>query len=135
MTIRVLLADDQALLRSTFRILIDTDPGMTVVAEAADGQEAVDLAREHHPDVVVMDIRMPGVDGLTATTLIGADPTLATTRILILTTFEDDQNVAAALRGGAAASWARTSPPRHCSRASAPWRPATRSSPPPPPDP
>ncbi|MFB6950448.1 response regulator [Streptomyces niveus] len=101
MTIRVLLADDQALLRSTFRILIDSDPGMTVVAEAADGQEAVDLAREHHPDVVVMDIRMPGVDGLTATTRIGADPTLATTRILILTTFEDDQNVAAALRGGA----------------------------------
>ncbi|AQU65379.1 response regulator [Streptomyces niveus] len=101
MTIRVLLADDQALLRSTFRILIDTDPEMTVVAEAADGQEAVDLAREHHPDVIVMDIRMPGVDGLAATSVIGADPTLATTRILILTTFEDDQNVAGALRAGA----------------------------------
>ncbi|MEU0955529.1 response regulator transcription factor [Streptomyces niveus] len=101
MTIRVLLADDQALLRSTFHILIDTDPEMTVVAEAADGQEAVDLAREHHPDVIVMDIRMPGVDGLAATSVIGADPTLATTRILILTTFEDDQNVAGALRAGA----------------------------------
>lgn len=101
MTIRVLLADDQALLRSTFRILIDTDPEMTVVAEAADGQESVDLAREHHPDVIVMDIRMPGVDGLAATSLIGADPTLSTTRILILTTFEDDKNVASALRAGA----------------------------------
>ncbi|MEV0780992.1 response regulator transcription factor [Streptomyces sp. NPDC050428] len=101
MTIRVLLADDQALLRSTFRILIDSDPEMTVVAEAADGQEAVDLAREHHPDVIVMDIRMPGLDGLAATSLIGADPTLSATRILILTTFEDDQNVANALRGGA----------------------------------
>ncbi|MFD7716348.1 response regulator [Streptomyces sp. NPDC059814] len=101
MTIRVLLADDQALLRSTFRILIDSDPGMTVVAEAANGQEAVDLAREHHPDVIVMDIRMPGTDGLAATSLIGADATLSATRILILTTFEDDESVAAALRAGA----------------------------------
>ncbi|MFJ6567388.1 response regulator [Streptomyces sp. NPDC091292] len=101
MTIRVLLADDQALLRTTFRILIDTDPDMTVVAEAANGQEAVDLARDHHPDVIVMDIRMPGTDGLTATSRIAADPTLSATRILILTTFEDDENVANALRAGA----------------------------------
>lgn len=67
MTIRVLLADDQALLRATFRILIDSDPHMTVVAEAADGQEAVALTLEHRPDVVLMDIRMPGTDGLAAT--------------------------------------------------------------------
>ncbi|WP_406148694.1 response regulator [Streptomyces sp. NBC_01012] len=101
MTIRVLLADDQALLRATFRILIDSDPGMTVVAEAADGQEAVELTRRHGPDVVLMDIRMPGTDGLAATTDICSRPELASTRVLILTTFENDQNVAEALRAGA----------------------------------
>ncbi|MET8977491.1 response regulator transcription factor [Streptomyces sp. NPDC004539] len=102
MTTRVLLADDQALLRATFRILVDSDPGMTVVAEAADGREAVDLTREHAPDVVVMDIRMPGTDGLAATAEICADETLSATHVLILTTFEDDENVARALRAGAA---------------------------------
>ncbi|KOT40570.1 LuxR family transcriptional regulator [Streptomyces caelestis] len=101
MTIRVLLADDQALLRATFRILIDSDPGLTVVAEAADGREAVDLARRHTPDVVLMDIRMPGADGLAATADICSRPELAATRVLILTTFENDQNVARALRAGA----------------------------------
>ncbi|MEE1777160.1 response regulator [[Kitasatospora] papulosa] len=101
MTIRVLLADDQALLRATFRILIESDPGMTVVAEAADGREAIDLTLEHGPDVVLMDIRMPGTDGLAATTDICSRPQLAATRVLILTTFEDDQNVAEALRAGA----------------------------------
>lgn len=101
MTIRVLLADDQALLRATFRILIESDPGMTVVAEAADGREAVDLTLEHGPDVVLMDIRMPGTDGLAATTDICSRPELAATRVLILTTFENDQNVAEALRAGA----------------------------------
>ncbi|MET7443398.1 response regulator [Streptomyces sp. NPDC004082] len=101
MTIRVLLADDQALLRATFRILIESCADMDVVAEATDGREAVDLARAHHPDVVLMDIRMPGTDGLTATTTICADPELATTRVLILTTLEIDEYVAHALRAGA----------------------------------
>ncbi|MFF5506670.1 response regulator [[Kitasatospora] papulosa] len=101
MTIRVLLADDQALLRATFRILIESDPGMTVVAEAADGREAIDLTLEHGPDVVLMDIRMPGTDGLAATTDICSRPELTATRVLILTTFENDQNVAEALRAGA----------------------------------
>ncbi|MEU2485275.1 response regulator transcription factor [Streptomyces sp. NPDC012617] len=101
MTIRVLLADDQALLRATFRILIESDPGMTVVAEAADGREAIDLTLEHGPDVVLMDIRMPGIDGLAATTDICSRPELTATRVLILTTFENDQNVAEALRAGA----------------------------------
>ncbi|WP_217171230.1 response regulator transcription factor [Streptomyces sp. AC512_CC834] len=101
MTIRVLLADDQALLRATFRILIDSDPGMTVVAEATDGQAAIDLTRAHEPDVVLMDIRMPGTDGLTATSDICSQPELTATRVLILTTFENDQNVAKALRAGA----------------------------------
>ncbi|MGC9500583.1 response regulator [Streptomyces sp. WG7] len=101
MTIRVLLADDQALLRATFRILIDSDPGLTVVAEATDGREAIDLTRLHTPDVVLMDIRMPGTDGLTATADICSRPELAATRVLILTTFENDENVAKALRAGA----------------------------------
>ncbi|MFI0820963.1 response regulator [Streptomyces sp. NPDC021098] len=101
MTIRVLLADDQALLRATFRILIDSEPDLTVVAEATDGREALDLALTHEPDVVLMDIRMPGTDGLTATTDICSRPELSATRVLILTTFENNENVAKALRAGA----------------------------------
>jgi DNA-binding NarL/FixJ family response regulator len=97
----VLLADDQALLRATFRILIDSCDDMEVVAEAADGREAVALTREHRPDVVLMDIRMPGTDGLAATSEICADPDLRDTRVLILTTFEIDEYVAQALRAGA----------------------------------
>ncbi|HEY1819021.1 MAG TPA: response regulator transcription factor [Trebonia sp.] len=101
MTIRVLLADDQALLRETFRILIDSCPDMEVVGEAADGGEAVALTRTRRPDVVVMDIRMPGTDGLAATAAICSDPELAGTRVLILTTFELDEYVARAIRAGA----------------------------------
>ncbi|UUU34358.1 response regulator transcription factor [Streptomyces sp. CA-210063] len=101
MTIRVLLADDQALLRATFRILIDSCEDLEVIAEATDGREAVDLVRIHRPDVVLMDIRMPGTDGLTATAVICADEELADTRVLILTTFEIDEYVAQALRSGA----------------------------------
>ncbi|WP_194912355.1 response regulator [Catenulispora rubra] len=101
MTIRVLLADDQTLLRATFRMLIDSADDLDVVGEAADGAQAVALAREHRPDVVLMDIRMPGTDGLAATAEICADPDLAGTRILILTTFEIDEYVARALRVGA----------------------------------
>ncbi|GGN44032.1 response regulator transcription factor [Streptomyces fuscichromogenes] len=101
MTIRILLADDQQLLRMTFRILIGEVPDMEVVGEAADGAEAVELTRRHHPDIVLMDIRMPGTDGLAATTRICADPVLSATRVLILTTFETDEHVAQALRAGA----------------------------------
>ncbi|MGC0335587.1 response regulator [Streptomyces sp. SLBN-8D4] len=101
MTIRVLLADDQALLRATFRILIDSCDDMEVVAEATDGAAAIDLARVHRPDVILMDIRMPGTDGLAATSVICADPELSDTRVLILTTFEIDEYVAQALRSGA----------------------------------
>jgi DNA-binding NarL/FixJ family response regulator len=108
MTIRVLLADDQALLRQTFRILISATPDMEVVGDAADGKEAVELARAHRPDVVVMDIRMPGTDGLAATEAICADTGLAGTRILILTTFETDEYVARALRAGASGFLGKT---------------------------
>ncbi|MFJ4275738.1 response regulator [Streptomyces coelicoflavus] len=101
MTVKVLLADDQALLRATFRILIDSCPDLEVVGEASDGAEALELARTHHPHVVLMDIRMPGTDGLSGTAGICADPELATTRVLILTTFETEDYVAQALRAGA----------------------------------
>ncbi|MFE3502359.1 response regulator [Kitasatospora sp. NPDC059146] len=101
MTIRVLLADDQALLRGAFRMLIDAEEDMEVVGEAADGREAVELARATKPDLVLMDIRMPGADGLGATAEICADEELSGTRVLILTTFEIDEYVAQALRAGA----------------------------------
>ncbi|MFD8151567.1 response regulator [Streptomyces sp. NPDC059720] len=101
MTIRVLLADDQALLRATFRILIDSTADMEVVGEASDGAGALELTRAHHPNVVLMDIRMPGTDGLSGTSAICADPALAATRVLILTTFETEDYVAQALRAGA----------------------------------
>ncbi|MDQ0796782.1 response regulator transcription factor [Streptomyces sp. B1I3] len=99
--IKVLLADDQALLRSAFRVLVDSEPDMHVVGEAADGAEAVALARSTRADVVLMDIRMPGTDGLTATRTISGDPDLAGVRIVMLTTFEVDEYVVQALRAGA----------------------------------
>jgi DNA-binding NarL/FixJ family response regulator len=99
--IGILLADDQALLRSTFRLLIDSCDDMTVVAEAANGEEAAELAQLHRPDLVLMDIRMPVVDGLAATRRICSTPELASTRVLILTTFETDEHVARALEAGA----------------------------------
>ncbi|MYT70632.1 MULTISPECIES: response regulator transcription factor [unclassified Streptomyces] len=100
-TIRVLLADDQALLRSAFRVLVDSEPDMQVVGEASDGAEAVRLARSERPDVVLMDIRMPGTDGLAATREISADPELAAVRVVMLTTFEVDEYVVQSLRAGA----------------------------------
>lgn len=99
--IKVLLADDQALLRSAFRVLVDSEPDMQVVGEAADGAEAVALARSTRADVVLMDIRMPGTDGLAATRMISADPDLAGVRIVMLTTFEVDEYVVRSLRAGA----------------------------------
>jgi DNA-binding NarL/FixJ family response regulator len=111
MTIRVLLADDQALLRSAFRVLVDSESDMEVVGEASDGAEAVRLAGEHVPDIVLMDIRMPGTDGLAATRLISADPALAQVRVVILTTFEVDDYVVQALRAGASGFLGKGSEP------------------------
>jgi DNA-binding NarL/FixJ family response regulator len=101
MTIRVLLADDQALIRGGFAALVSHTPDMEVVGEAVDGADAVRQARTARPDVVLMDVRMPGTDGLSATALITGDPELADVKILVLTTFEADEYVLAALRAGA----------------------------------
>jgi DNA-binding NarL/FixJ family response regulator len=101
MTIRVLLADDQPLVRGGFAIFINAAPDLQVVGEAATGREAVELARTTRADVVVMDIRMPDLDGLAATRLISTDEDLAGVRVLILTTFEVDEYVFQALRAGA----------------------------------
>lgn len=101
MTIRVLLADDQALIRGGFAALVGSADDMEVVGEAADGEQALEQARALKPDVLLMDVRMPGTDGISATSLITADPELADVKVLVLTTFEADDHVLAALRAGA----------------------------------
>ena len=99
--IRVLIAEDQALLRTTLAALLEAEPGMSVVGLAEDGARAVALAAELRPDVVLMDIQMPGLSGIEATTRICANPALGGTRVLILTMFEVDDYVLGALRAGA----------------------------------
>jgi len=99
--IRVVLADDQALIRAGFRVLIDSAPDLEVVGEAADGEKAVALVRSTRADVVLMDIRMPGMDGLAATRAITGDDDLAGVRVIVLTTFEVDDYVISAVQAGA----------------------------------
>ena len=98
----VALVDDQSLLRAGLRALLDAEDGIEVVGEAGDGEEAIAVAREQRPDVMLMDIRMPGVDGLDATRRIVADPDLSGVKVVVLTTFEVDEYVFEALRAGAA---------------------------------
>jgi DNA-binding NarL/FixJ family response regulator len=107
----VLIADDQALVRAGFRALLDAQDGIEVVAEATDGEEAVQLARALRPDIVLMDIRMPGTDGLQATRLISADDALEGVRVVILTTFDLDEYVFEALRVGASGFLVKSTEP------------------------
>jgi DNA-binding NarL/FixJ family response regulator len=110
--IRVLVADDQTAVRDGFAALIEAQEGMLVAGQAGNGREAVDLARRVFPHVVLMDIRMPVLDGLEATRLICADPTLERTRVLVLTTFDLDDYVYAALRAGASGFLLKDTPRR-----------------------
>ena len=109
MTIRVLLVDDQALLRKGFRMILEEEPGIEVVGEASGGEEAVTLARQLHPDVVLMDVRMPDMDGIEATSQIVSSG--AETRVLILTTFDLDEYAFAGLRAGASGFLLKDVPP------------------------
>ncbi|MER6996322.1 response regulator transcription factor [Streptomyces sp. NPDC000410] len=109
--VRVLLADDQALLRGSLRVLVDAEPGLVATAEAATGAEAVRLARQDPPDVVLMDVRMPDMDGIEATRHICGSPETASTRVLILTMFDLDDYVYAALRAGASGFLLKDTPP------------------------
>ncbi|MEU9752979.1 response regulator transcription factor [Streptomyces althioticus] len=101
MTVRVLLADDQTLVREAFAMLVESAPDMEVVGQAATGRQAVELARTERADLVVMDIRMPDLDGIEATRLIAADDDLAGVKVLVLTTYDTDENIVDALRAGA----------------------------------
>jgi DNA-binding NarL/FixJ family response regulator len=109
--ITVVLVDDQDLMRSGLRILVDSDPDLSVVGEAGTGVEALDVVRNQRPDVVLMDIRMPVMDGLEATRRIIADPDLGGTRIVVLTTFERDEYIHDALRAGASGFLLKDTPP------------------------
>jgi DNA-binding NarL/FixJ family response regulator len=115
--IRVLIADDQAAVRGGFSALIDDQAEMRVVGEAANGREAIDLARRVLPHVVLLDIRMPVLDGLEATRILCADPQLHATRVLVLTTFDLDEYVYGALRAGASGFVLKDTPPRDLLRA------------------
>jgi DNA-binding NarL/FixJ family response regulator len=115
--IRVLLADDQALIRAGFRVLVEMADDIEVVGEAVNGEQAVDLARSERADVVLMDIRMPGVDGLEATRRIAVDDDLAGVKVVILTTFESDEYVYQALRVGASGFLVKDTEPEDLIRA------------------
>ncbi|MFZ4895898.1 response regulator [Plantibacter sp. Mn2098] len=115
--IRVVLADDQGLIRGGFRALLGSEPDIEVVGEAATGTEAVEVIRRERPDVALMDIRMPDGDGLWATETIVADPALAGTRIVVVTTFELDEYVAQAIRAGASGFLVKDTEPAELIRA------------------
>ena len=111
MTVSVGVADDQPLIRTGIRTMIEHTSDLVLVAEAADGEQAVAIARTHHPDVLLMDIRMPRLDGIEATRQITADPSLAAVRVVVLTTFDTDDHVYRAIRAGASGFLLKDAPP------------------------
>jgi DNA-binding NarL/FixJ family response regulator len=116
MTVRILIADDQNLVRSGFRMILESEDGFEVVAEAADGKEAVQAARRLRPDVALLDLRMPAMDGIAATREITGDPALGT-RVLVVTTFDTDEHVYSALRAGASGFLLKDAPPEELAAA------------------
>ena len=117
MSIRVLIVDDQAVIRAGLRVLIDRDPELTVVGEAVTGEQALQLARELQPEIVLMDIRMPGLDGIQATRELLTDQRTARVRVIVLTTFDTDEYVFDALRAGASGFLLKDTDPAELRRA------------------
>jgi DNA-binding NarL/FixJ family response regulator len=108
---RVIVADDEPLVRQGMRLVLELEPGLEILGEAADGREAVDLVRRHRPDLALLDVRMPGMDGIEAARVICAEPDLRETRVVVLTTFADDELLVAAIRAGASAYLLKSMPP------------------------
>ena len=127
----MVVVDDEPLVRQGLRLVLELEPGLEVVGEGDDGREALALIRRHRPDLALLDVRMPGIDGIEATRLICADPELRTTRVVVLTTFADDALLAGAVRAGASGYLLKSMPPDDdplrrsgTSRAGRPrWRP------------
>jgi DNA-binding NarL/FixJ family response regulator len=108
---RVIVADDEPLVRQGMRLVLELEPGLEILGEAADGREAVDLVRRHRPDLALLDVRMPGMDGIEAARVICAEPDLRETRVVVLTTFADDELLVAAIRAGASGYLLKSMPP------------------------
>ena len=109
--LRVVIADDEPLVRQGLRLVLDLEPGLEIVGEGADGRDAVELVRRHRPDLALLDIRMPSMDGIEATRLICAEPDLRATRVVVLTTFADDALLVGAVRAGASGYLLKSMPP------------------------
>jgi DNA-binding NarL/FixJ family response regulator len=109
--LRVIVADDEPLVRQGMRLVLELEPGLEILGEASDGREAVELVRRHRPDLALLDVRMPGMDGIEAARLICAEPDLRETRVVVLTTFADDELLVGAIRAGASGYLLKSMPP------------------------